>query len=208
MKSTENKIVHFIATHSKTENYLNNIVRNLKINKSDAIKALNILLKNEIIISAGRIDRKEVYLINPDKRGLVEGYFTDLFTNLTIFEKSMNDNLDKIKNQSLFRGKDPYHLDYENKETAKILFDIFQTIDLIFTKVGALPFLQIADLIEKNDENNSKIQKCQDRAYNIISKVIHRLKKEHPKDNDMLELEMFLGVKSISEILFMEGKAV
>lgn len=177
MNPNEVKICQFIGKHAKEDNYLNNIVRNENISKSNAAKTLEALLKSGIIVSAGKIDRREIYLMNPDHRGLVEAYFTHTLLNLKNLEKIMNENLDEIKNKSLFIRKDSFFWEYKNKKIEKILLDTFQIIDSIFGMVGSLPFLQIAGFIEKDKENDSKIQNCQNQVYAIIDKITHRLKK-------------------------------
>ena len=207
MNPNEIKVCQFIATHAKEDNYLNNIVRNVDMSKSNVAKTLKSLSKNRIIVSPDKIDRKEVYLMNPDQQGLVEAYFTHVFLNLRNFEKIMNEDLDKIKNKSLFTRKDPVFWKYKNKKIEKTLLGTFQIIDSIFGMVGSLPFLQIAGFIEKNEENDARIQNCQNQAYVIIDKIIHRLKKEHVKDSKILDSVIFLNVKLVSAIMFIEGRA-
>lgn len=207
MNTNEVKICQFIARHPKEDNYLNNIVRNVDMSKSNVAKTLKTLLENKIIVSVGKVGRKEVYLMNPDQRGLVEAYFTHVFLNLRNFEKIMSDDLDQIKNKPLFTRKDPFLWEYKSKKIEKTLRDTYQIIDSIFAMSGSLPFLQIAGFIEKNKENDSRIQNCQNQTYAIIDKIINRLKKEHPEDKDIIDSEIFLKVKLVSQIMFLEGKA-
>lgn len=207
MNPDENKICHFIAMHPKTENYLNNMVRHLKISKSKATDALKSLQKSGIIISEGKIERKKLYSINPDQRGLVEAHYTNLFLNLKNFEKVMNEDLDKIKNKSLFIRKEKWYIwEYKNKQIEKVFVRTFQIIDSIFGAVGSLPFLQIAGFIEKDKENNDRIQKGQRQAYAIIDKIVRRLKDEHKEDSDIIDTLIFLNVKLVAEIMSIEGK--
>jgi DNA-binding MarR family transcriptional regulator len=208
MNPNEIKVCQFIATHAKEDNYVNNIVRNIDMSKSNVAKTLKSLSKSRIIVSLDKIDKKEVYLMNPNQRGLVQAYFDHAFFNLTNVEKIMNEDLDKIKNKSLFTRKDPVFWKYKNKKIEKTLLNTFKMIDSIFSKAGSLPFLQIAGFIEKNEKNDSMIQNCQNQTYVIIDKIIHRLKKEHAKDNDILDLVLFLNVRLVSSIMVIEGNAL
>lgn len=206
-KLNETKIFNFIATHSTDENYLNNIVRSIEISKKDAIIAIKSLLKSKTIEDA-ESGKKKCYSVNSKYRDLLISHYSSLRSNIEIFDDIMNKLLNEVKGKDLFIKNDELFIKYKNKKTEKVLSEIFQIIDSIFSAVSSLPFLQIAGFIENDDENNFTIQKYQKQTYTTIDKIIQRLKNEHVEEQDRLNSLLFLKVKLISQIMSLKGEAV